>query len=150
MEQFGVNIEDIKKLTSVLASNPPTSMQNVIKKEPKQVKIVEPVKARKNIEPIKSSQMEQQMVEVDGSVNSANSPNQSELIQNETNQMDSNTSLFGGNSQFVTLGGYSLPRYTLYLIVVLVLLGIAIWYLNSDKRKNKRKLVEKDDEENEK
>lgn len=130
MEQLGVNIEDIKKLTSALASN--SGSVKSVKREPKQVTIIEPPKIVQCNDPNSPGAGE-------------NTQSSSEIID-QTGGTDVNTSLFGGNSQFVSLNGYALPRYTMYLIIVLILLGIGIWYLNSDQRKSKKKIIDNNDE----
>lgn len=40
-----------------------------------------------------------------------------------------------------TFNGYSIPKNTLYLIIVLILVGIAIWYITSNTKKKKEKLI---------
>lgn len=48
-----------------------------------------------------------------------------------------------------TFYGYSIPKNTLYLIIILIIVGIAVWYLTSThKKKSKNKVFDINDEEN--
>jgi hypothetical protein len=108
-----VNIDDIKKMASLLTGN----IQNPVK----QVKIATPT------------------ISVPAQVTNS-SENNDQII-----------SLGAGESQIINVErmivvmGYSLPVHTFYLIIFLFILGLVIWYLNSDYRKSKKKIIDNKD-----
>jgi preprotein translocase subunit SecG len=55
------------------------------------------------------------------------------------NQMD--------NSNFIKISKYNIPKHTAYLVIVLVLIGIILWYITNDKpNKNKKKNKNEDED----
>lgn len=150
MDQFDTKIEDIKKIQSVINSSLNTTNSFIpmqTKKESKQVKIIEPIKNKPIIQPniqlTEPKQNSNDEIEIlDSHINSSGDQISD---SSKINKVSDNT-LFFGSSQFITLFGLTLPRHTFYLIIVLIILGIAIWYLNSDIRKNKRKILEHDED----
>lgn len=62
---------------------------------------------------------------------------------------DVNTDVDVDNSNFFPLFGLLLPKQTLYLMIVVVLIAFAIWYFSESKNKKNDDKKKKDDDENE-
>lgn len=148
MDQINTNIEDIK---NIISPNSFIPMQT--KKETKQVNFADATDQLNQLNKTKftkltgilKSKNEQEFLS--GSPNTSDSldlPN-SPISTKSTDSIDKiadNNNLLWGNSHFISLFGLNMPRHTFYLIIILFILGIMIWYLNSDTRKNKKKIIE--------
>lgn len=44
-----------------------------------------------------------------------------------------------------TIYGFSLPKNTLYLIIILIIVGIGVWYITSNNKKKETKILEEKD-----
>ena len=166
MAQVNVNIEDIKKMASLLNQNQPNiSKQSCVVKQcgaPKQLKTVslppmamDENKVQQIVQTIKqavqssSEDMEQIVPMTGGNVVTAEGSQIGSQIGGDDQSILDLANLKGAKPEMFEMMGYSLPKYTVYLIIVLMVVGIIIWYLNSDGRKNKKKIIEKHEDEEE-
>lgn len=125
-----VNIDDIKKMASLLTGNSNQHASINIQKPVKQVKIATPTTSVP-VQVINSSENNDQIVSLGAVKKTADNEGESQITTAEP-------------GVFVVMG-YSLPMHTFYLIIFLLILGLVIWYLNSDYRKSKKKIIDKKD-----
>lgn len=88
----------------------------------------------------------EQIVNVNQAITQGNIQGVSPELPNFEDKIDLtiNTNVF--NPDFYTLYGYSLPKNTLYLIIILIIVGVIVWYMTSNTKKNKEKKIIDNDE----
>ena len=87
-------------------------------------------------QPMQSQQMQNKKVTFKGNLEDGNQLNQND---NSNSNMD---------LEFIKISNYNIPKHTIYLGAVLILIGIALWYLTNDKKeKNEDKKKKRNQQE---
>lgn len=122
-----LNMEDIKKMASMLAENQ-INIKDPNLTGPKRVKIMEPNEDNAQI---------------------INMGNCQEVVNSSASEKSQTSPIVPTVNDVYFIMGYNVPIHTFYLIIILLILGVAIWYLNSNYRKKSKKVLVEHDENNE-
>jgi hypothetical protein len=121
MDQTNFNIDELKKLSSVI------EVQQKLQPSPEVKRTVSFVQSNNTLGPV------QQVKSIGPSV----APSVSTVPIVATNSSLDTTLL--NNPNIMNICGMNLPKSTLYLVIVLIAIGLIIWYTTKSKNVNKNK-----------
>lgn len=156
MSELNLNIDDLKKLASVIEQqNLPQPQLPIpdIKPEIKSVletelpkPAIQTIPQNKKVSFSTPNQMASQTANqmANQTVNQMASQTASQPANQMASQPASQTNIIKIIPDSFNLCGVILPKHTLYLTISLVFVGIIIWYMSKDKQKEKINNVEKE------
>lgn len=145
-----ISIDNLKKMASSIASTLQPNQQNDSQISIQKVPKLRPMSKQC----IQSSEDVAQIVSVAPNLQPSALSQLSQAFDGEQNGGNETTNLL--SSQFMqsnftpdvyTIMGYDIPKNTLYLFILLIIVGIVIWYMSGDSKKKKNKREKNKDEE---
>jgi hypothetical protein len=148
-----VNIEDLKKMASIIAMEQANMQNKVSPKSAKNIQIPKQnvsAQVKQNIVPQPKQSGPKKVVIVSNTSEDVADivplvPQQDESVLQSGRASDPNAHQTNNiDDDSFAIMGMNIPKYTLYLIIVLIIIAIIIWYMSKDDRPKKKK---KDEDE---
>lgn len=139
MAQVNVNIDELKKMAAIIAAEQIKMQNGNNGTRQASPKLPQQLPQRLHSQPPPQQKFVAKVVNSDSTSDVANIiPTKSTGDANDSQQVD-NQITGSGDDNMLGIFGFSIPKQTLYFLIILVAIAVAIWYMSRDNKSGKKR-----------